>query len=233
MLLKETGKPLIQHTYETALTSREASKVVVATDSLEILDSVRQFGGEGYLTSPDHLSGTDRVAEVAAKFPDFEVIVNLQGDEPELPAEAIDLAVTLLKEKRDAVATTLAAPIVTQEKLVSPDCVKVVLDHNRRAMYFSRSAIPFPREGFERGWQSSSNYFLQHIGLYVYRNSFLQQFSKLPPSNAEKIESLEQLRVLQAGFPIYVAVLPATQQFPKGIDTAEDYAAFVNRQRTG
>lgn len=230
MLLCETGKSLIQHTYEAALQSELADKVIVGTDSEQILENVHGFGGEGCLTSSAHLSGTDRVAEVARQYPEFELIVNLQGDEPELPGRFIDQVIQMLKDNLNIQMGTLAVSLEDEDRIRSPDCVKVVVDAKGRALYFSRAAIPLARNDPSPLKKSGAFSYLQHIGLYVYRRELLENLVSLPPSPLELIESLEQLRVLQAGIDIYVAVIPDCDDCPKGIDTQADYAAFVSRQ---
>lgn len=226
MLLAETGKPLIQHTYETAIRARKPDKVVVATDHEEILDAVRKFGGEAMMTDPEAASGTDRVAEVARQFPDYSIFVNVQGDEPELEPESIDRAVQVLENDPEAVMSTLATPIRTVEQVLDPACVKVVFDHFFNALYFSRSPVPFARDGFENLVRVDPPLFHLHIGLYCYRNEFLQQLGSMPVSSYEETERLEQLRVLQNGHRIKTAVIPNASP---GIDTPDDYRAFVKR----
>ena len=231
LLLAKTGKTLIQHTYETAQTSQKASEVIVAADDPKIVSAVEAFGGRAVLTRPDHPSGTDRVAEIAATHPEFDLICNVQGDEPELPGEAIDLAIGLLERDPEAVMATLATPIRSANQLNDPNCVKVVVDTNSHAMYFSRSPLPYPRTWQSADWSDlnaqTAGPFLQHIGLYVYRREFLLIIPQLKIPDCERIESLEQLRVLHAGFEIAVGT---TDHPVVGIDTAEDYAAFVRRQ---
>ncbi len=229
MLLAETGRTLIEHTYRAAKRSRKADAVIVAADDQEIVKVVRDFGGEVMLTSVDHRSGSDRVAEVAAARPEFDLICNVQGDEPELSADAIDLAIETLERDTLAAVSTLAAPIRSREQLDDPNCVKVVLDQFAHAMYFSRSPLPYPRNFSDADWQAASSPFLQHIGLYVYRRQFLEELSLLPVPPCEQIESLEQLRVLYSGDKIAVGRISHSAP---GIDTAEDYAAFVRRQRS-
>src|SRR5262245_29670859 len=146
LLLSETGKPLIQHTYEAAAQAARPLGVIVAADCEEIAAVVRSFGGRVELTSPACASGTDRVAEVARKLPNVDIIVNVQGDEPEIAPQAIDLAIELLEREPAAVMSTLAAPIRSLERLHDPACVKVIFDQRGRAIYFSRAAIPFARE---------------------------------------------------------------------------------------
>ena len=231
LLLAKTGKTLIQHTYEAARTSVKASEVIVAADDPQVVSSVEAFGGNARLTRTDHHSGTDRVAEVAEAHPEFDLICNVQGDEPELPGEAIDLAIGMLERDSNAVMATLATPIRSSDQLDDPNCVKVVADGNDRAMYFSRSPLPYPRTWQSDDWNDLDARtrvpFLQHIGLYVYRRDFLLKIPQLQVPDCERIESLEQLRVLHAGFEIAVGTIDHPVV---GIDTAEDYAAFVRRQ---
>lgn len=228
MLLAETGKPLIQHTYESALSARRPAEVIVATDHEEIAAAVRAFGGRVEMTDPALPSGTDRVAEVARRLPAVDVVVNVQGDEPEAAGEAIDAMLDLLSLRPDAPMATVAAPLHRREALNDPACVKVVCDNRGRALYFSRSLIPFPREWDDRFVASESPVFLQHMGLYAYRRDFLLKLAQMPPSMLEQIERLEQLRVLEAGYPIHVALV---RQASVGIDTPEDYRRFVERYR--
>ena len=228
LLLRETGKTLIQHTYEAASRARRPSGVCVATDHDEILSEVRSFGGEAWLTSPDCASGTDRVAEIARRLPDVDIVVNVQGDEPELSGEAIDAAIGLLEERPELAMSTLATPIRQRDKLLDPSCVKVVFDARGRAMLFSRSPVPHAREWRDELLNADPPHFFQHIGLYAYRREFLLSLAALPPSPLEQLEKLEQLRVLEAGYAIAVAVVP---QATLGIDTPHDYRAFVERQR--
>lgn len=226
LLLAETGKPLIQHTYESARGARLPGGICVATDHLEIVQAVLAFGGRAEMTDPNAASGSDRVAEVAAKMPDVDIVVNVQGDEPEIAGSSIDLAIELLQSHPEAVMSTLATPIRSRRQLEDPACVKVVFDHRGRALYFSRSAIPRPREWNDELLAADPPHFYQHVGLYAYRRDFLSQLAAMPPSSLEQIEKLEQLRVLQAGYSILVGVV---DEPTFGIDTLEDYAAFVEK----
>lgn len=226
LLLKETGKPLIQHTYEAAKTSRSADRIIVAADDPELVACVEEFGGEAWLTDSRHPCGTDRIAEVAAQLPDYDLIANVQGDEPELAGSAIDLALSVFLEQPGAQMATLATPIRDRVTLESPNCVKVVTDHQYRALYFSRAPIPFVRDWDEAWLSHQPACFLQHIGLYAYRREFLLEISQAPPCSIEKLESLEQLRALHRGVPIHVRMLSHSA---RGIDTVEDYRAFVRR----
>lgn len=229
MLLSETGRPLIQHTYEAACRACRPSGVMVATDSEEIATVVRSFGGQAVLTSPQCASGTDRVAEVARARPDIEIFVNVQGDEPEMAGEAIDRAIDLLERHPEAPMSTLAAPIRERAKWLDPACVKVVFDRQQRALYFSRAPIPFARTWDDQLLAHQPPLFYQHLGIYAYRRSFLLELARLPRSATETVESLEQLRVLDAGYPILVGVI---EHATSGIDTPGDYAQFVARWRS-
>lgn len=233
MLLAETGKTLIQHTYEAASNSKIAEGVVVATDHPEIEAAVKNFGGRVMMTRADHASGTDRIAEVAGRFEelgfsDIEVVVNVQGDEPEIAGTAIDRLIQCLAENQDAAVSTLATPIRTKSLLLDMSCVKVVADDAGRAMYFSRSQIPAVRasDQIDSILQDVTPMFFQHIGVYAYRRQFLMQIPDLPRTFLEEMESLEQLRFLGSGWPVYVEVI---EDSGKGIDTPDDYEMFVKR----
>ena len=227
LLLRETGKSMIQHTYEAAHQAIRPAGICVATDHAEIFEEVSSFGGRVEMTDPEAPSGTDRVAEVARRMTDADIIVNLQGDEPEIAGNAIDLAIELLEENPEAVMSTLATPIRHQRQLKDPACVKVVFDHRGWALYFSRSVIPYPRRWNHTMLESDPPLFYQHVGLYAYRRDFLMKLASIPPSPLEQIEQLEQLRILQAGYSILVGVV---DEPTFGIDTPEDYRAFVAKQ---
>mgnify|MGYP002528080136 FL=1 len=226
LLLSETGKTVIQHTYESASQASRPLGVIVAADSQEIADVVQRFGGQSVLTDPAAATGTDRVAEAARSLPDADVIINVQGDEPEIAASAIDLTVRLLEENPHAVMATLATPIRSRRQLEDPSCVKVTFDSKGRALYFSRSPIPHAREGYDPLLSMDPPRFYQHIGLYAYRRDFLFQLAEMPPSPLEQVENLEQLRVLEAGHQILVGVVAEANV---GIDTRADYDTFVIR----
>jgi 3-deoxy-manno-octulosonate cytidylyltransferase (CMP-KDO synthetase) len=228
MLLRETGKTVLEHTYEAACRCRRPELVLVATDDGEIAAEVRRFGGRVVMTSPDCPSGTDRVAEAVRDLPRAEIIVNLQGDEPEADSAAIDRLFELLENHPVAAMATLATPIREREKLDDPSCVKVAFDNAGRAMYFSRSAIPHAREWSEELLAAVPAVFYQHLGIYAYRRPLLMQMPLWPVGRLEQIEKLEQLRVLENGTSILVTV---TENATRGIDTPDDYAAFVSRQR--
>lgn len=228
LLLNDTGKTLIQHTYEAASKATRADELIVATDHDEISQTVADFGGRAVMTDPELPSGTDRVAAAIADRTDIDLVVNVQGDEPEISGAAIDLAIEMLAADAGAVMSTLACPIHNEAKLNDPACVKVVFDQTQRAMYFSRSPIPHARDGASAWLGKKPNCFFQHIGLYVYRRDFLTKLAKLPPAQIEEVEKLEQLRVLSAGYAIQVGVV---EEAAAGIDTAADYRAFVERRQ--
>ena len=230
LLLAETGKTVIQHTYEAARRATRASGICVAADHEEIAAAVRAFGGQVLLTSPDCASGTDRVAEIARQMPEVEIFVNVQGDEPELSGGAIDLVIDLLARDPGAVMATLATPIRSRRQLEDPACVKVVFDRTGRALYFSRSPIPHARQWDDNLLTAEPAAFHQHIGLYAYRRDFLLRVAEIPRTPLERLENLEQLRVLESGYSIAVGVV---NEPTIGIDTPEDYRAFVERWRAG
>jgi 3-deoxy-manno-octulosonate cytidylyltransferase (CMP-KDO synthetase) len=230
LLLCETGKPLIQHTFEAASQATRPSGICVATDHSEILQAVQRFGGQAQMTNPQAACGTDRVAEVAARLPQIDIFVNVQGDAPELAGSSIDLVIQLLEENPDAVMSTLATPIRRRGQLDDPACVKVVFDARGRALYFRRSPIPHPRECDERFLTCEPPSFYQHVGLYAYRRDFLLRLAQMPQSKLEKLEKLEQLRVLEAGHSMLVGVV---DEPTFGIDTPADYQAFVEKRRRG
>jgi 3-deoxy-manno-octulosonate cytidylyltransferase (CMP-KDO synthetase) len=230
LLLAETGKTLVQHTYEAAGGATKPSGLVVAADHEEIAAAVRAFGGQVRMTSPACASGTDRVAEVARHLDDVDILVNVQGDEPELPGASIDLAIELLEQNPEMVMSTLATPIRRREVLDDPSCVKVVFDGRGRALYFSRSAIPHARQWSDGLLAADPPHFYLHIGLYAYRREFLLRLAELDRTPLEKLENLEQLRVLENGLAMIVGVVDEPTM---GIDTPEDYRAFVSRQRNG
>jgi 3-deoxy-manno-octulosonate cytidylyltransferase (CMP-KDO synthetase) len=221
-LLRQTGKYLIQHVYERACQARRADTVLVATDDSRIVSAVRRFGGEVVLTRRDHPSGSDRVAEVATQL-NADVIVNLQGDEPLVDPDALDLLIDRLRNDPHADMATLASPIHCEEQYQSPHCVKVVCDDAGRALYFSRSPVPCVRDG-KPDFDARPARFLQHIGLYAYRRRFLLELAAVPPAPLEQLEKLEQLRALALGCRMPVALV---EQPTLGVDTYDDYQRFV------
>lgn len=217
------GKPLVQHVYERAMESR-AGEIVIATDDQSIADVGRALGASVELTRKDHLSGSDRIAEVieARGWPADAVIVNLQGDEPCMPGALIDQVAEDLARNEGIGVATLADPITDWRLLVDPHVVKVVTDARGRALYFSRAPVPWHRDAFLRSSDSlpSGVPFLRHIGLYAYRAGFLRRFVTWAPAPLELAESLEQLRVLWQGHDIHVGI--ATHTPGPGVDTAAD-----------
>ena len=217
-------EPLVLHVARRALAAG-ARDVWVAADDDRIAQALEHSGVRIAMTSPDHASGTDRLAECAriAGWSDDTIVVNLQGDEPFAPAAGIRAAAETLA-KSDAEMATLATPIEDAATLFDPNAVKLVRADDGTGLYFSRAPIPWPRDAFaaDRSVLPDGGPWLRHIGLYAYRAGFLQRFAALPPGRLERIESLEQLRVLEAGFRIAVALSP--EPFPPGVDTPEDLA---------
>ena len=209
------GKPMIQHVYERACQAQLPNEVVVATDNEMVEKAVLDFGGKAVMTSPDHPSGTDRLAEVALMYPDVDVIVNVQGDEPMIPPEVIDRLAEAFNGDADLNMATMKV-VMDEEDYENPAAVKVVTDQQGYALYFSRSLMPYPRnkpEGFK---------VFKHVGIYAYRRNFLLKYAALAPTPLEKAESLEQLRALENGYKI--KVLESDFQ-GIGVDTPEDLAA--------
>ena len=207
------GKPMIQHVYEAAQGARLLDQIYVATDDQRIVHAVESFGGNVRLTSPDHKTGTDRIAEVAANL-DVDIVVNLQGDEPLLNPAMIDEVIQPLVDDPALPMSTLCVPILEEEALHDPNVVKAVFDQRGNALYFSRSLIPYPRKR-----DNFTAY--EHLGLYAYRKDFLMTYINLPQSRLEINESLEQLRVLEAGYRLKVAV-SAHPYDGVSVDTPED-----------
>lgn len=214
------GSPLILRVWERIRKMRVADRVVVATDAIEVLDVCRSAGAEAVITRSDHPSGTDRVAEVAAmaRYVGFDVIVNVQGDEPSVPEEAVEGAAKLVASGRFSLGTAAAPADASVQG--DPSVVKVVTDDAGRAMYFSRAPIPFLRD--ERDAGSLAPIVRRHIGVYAYQRAALARWVALPPHPLELVERLEQLRPLAAGIPIGVAAIGAVAG--GGIDTEEDLA---------
>ncbi|MDH3975823.1 MAG: 3-deoxy-manno-octulosonate cytidylyltransferase [Deltaproteobacteria bacterium] len=209
------GKPMIQHVYERVKMAKNVENVLVATDDQRIFDAVAAFGGEVLMTSSHHPTGTDRLAEVAAGI-DSDFIVNVQGDEPLIQPEMIDEAIAPMIDDPSLVMGTLKCLIKEPETLKESDIVKVVVDKDDFALYFSRFPIPFVRD--ESGEGRAVNYF-RHIGLYVYKRQFLLDFAAMKPSPLENAEKLEQLRALENGFKIKVVT---TDHESIGVDRPED-----------
>ncbi|MEA3292183.1 MAG: 3-deoxy-manno-octulosonate cytidylyltransferase [Pseudomonadota bacterium] len=228
-LLDLGGKPLVQRVVESAIKSG-AEAVCVATDDVRIQQAVEAFGGKAVMTSPDHLSGSDRIAEAAKTLglPDERIIVNVQGDEPDMPPALIDQVASLLAEKGEAVMATASAALEDAGQLTDPSVVKVVTDRNGYALYFSRATIPWVRgESDSDLAPGAERHIRRHIGIYAYRASFIREFSRRPPSPLEQLEKLEQLRALWQGEKIACAA--AVEAPAPGIDTEADLARTRRR----
>jgi 3-deoxy-manno-octulosonate cytidylyltransferase (CMP-KDO synthetase) len=241
VLAKDTGKFLIQHVYEQSRRAKLPDRVIIAADDKRIADAAKSFSAECIMTSPDCLSGTDRIAEAIQKLSAErcplnaeDIVVNLQADEPEIDPANIDTVAKLLVDNPSSQMATLAADFETKEQIADPNIVKVVTSHESRAtrdapvraIYFSRSVIPYDRE--HAGIGPKSNY-LRHLGIYAYRRDFLLKITKLPQTPLEKIEKLEQLRAIESGFDILVAKV---KHISPGIDTPVQYAEFVKRYKS-
>lgn len=197
------GKPMVQRVYEQARKSRRLSEVIVATDDERIFSCVESFGGKAVMTADSHQSGTDRCAEVVSKYAGFDVAVNIQGDEPFIDPTQIDILIECFTKPHVQIAT-LIKQIHTVDELFNTNTPKVVIDHDGRALYFSRQPIPFQRNIPEATWLQSQTYF-KHIGIYGYRTDILTALTRLPVSQLEQAESLEQLRWLENGYSIQTA----------------------------
>ena len=242
VLAKDTGKFLIQHVYEQAKLAKLPDRAIIAADDKRIVDAAKSFGAECIMTNPDCPSGTDRIAEAVGGL-DFDIVVNLQGDEPEIDPANIDTVARLLIDNPKCQMATLAADFETKEQIADPNLVKVtacsverIADSKKlpatryplsadcgKAIYFSRSVIPYDRE---KGGTGEIKNYLRHIGIYAYRKDFLLKITKLPQTPLEKLEKLEQLRAIENGFDILVAKVKHTCA---GIDTPEQSAEFVKR----
>ena len=205
------GETLVHRVYERAALAKLPDIVIVATDNEKIESEVRRFGGRVMMTSPDHPTGTDRLAEVAASLPDYDIVVNVQGDEPFINPDVIDSLAKMLAERDDLDMTTAAAPL-KEDEYDDPSAVKVVVNQKGEALYFSRSLIPYPRNEF-------SVPPLKHVGIYAYRRDFLLAYAGMKQTPLEKTESLEQLRALEMGYKIGVIRIDSEDI---GIDTEED-----------
>ncbi len=224
VLANKTGKYLVQHSYERALCAKGVSQVIIATDDDRVMQACRSFGAACVMTSVDHQSGTDRIAEAVKNNP-CDIVVNLQADEPEIDPAHIEKVAGLLVNNPDAAMATLIAPFETSEQIANPNIVKCVIDSRGKALYFSRSPIPYDRQtngiGDVKGcWR--------HLGIYAYRKSFLMEFTRLMPSFLEMSEKLEQLRALENGYTILTA---SVERVWDGVDTPEQYEAFVQRYK--
>lgn len=208
------GKPMIQRVYERVAQAKVPTDVIVATDDQRVFEVVKSFGGQVVMTSPNHLNGTDRLAEVATAHPDLDVIINVQGDEPLIDPSLIDeLGTLFLRDEAPVMATV--GTVLSEAEYNEPSAVKVICNRRGNAMYFSRSLVPYPRNAFVVPP-------LKHIGIYAYTRDFLLQYANMTPTPAEQTESLEQLRVLENGYDI--RVITTTARFI-GVDTPADLAA--------
>jgi 3-deoxy-manno-octulosonate cytidylyltransferase (CMP-KDO synthetase) len=242
-LLDIAGKPMICRVAERARAARYVDRVIVATDSAEILQAVQLEGFEAVLTSDSHVSGTDRIAEVVESIPEADIIVNLQGDEPLISPHTIEQAVARMKSEQGqadgAGIVTTWEPIDNLENLLNKDCVKVVVGDREQALYFSRSPMPFPREATERHGSPEASLisepelfknFRKHTGLYVYRRDVLLKFTQWQPTALEKFEGLEQLRALENG--VIIRVIQASTS-SIGVDTQQDLERVRDVFRSG
>jgi len=220
-LIAIQGRSLVEHVYRRACRA-SAQSIIIATDSEEILDAVTDFGGNGILTSPDHESGSDRIAECIdiMGWPDETLVVNLQGDEPLMPAACLDQVARILQKVPGADVASLYWPIDTPAAVHDSNVVKVVVGTDGQALYFSRSVIPYPRNVSVEAALDSGTSWNRHIGLYAYRASALRAFTRMQPSSLETLEKLEQLRFLEAGRRVVME--QASEFIPAGVDTTED-----------
>jgi 3-deoxy-manno-octulosonate cytidylyltransferase (CMP-KDO synthetase) len=252
VLAKDTGKYLVQHVWEKACRAKLPHKVIIATDDSRVVDAAKSFGAEAVLTSRDCASGTDRIAEAIESL-DVDIVINLQGDEPEIEPSSIDFLANLMLEAQSSKLktknygmATLAAPFQNADQIADPSIVKVIVAYSVErtagriklktqnsklktdcgsAIYFSRSVIPYDRQ---HGGVGPIKNYLRHLGIYAYRKDFLLKITKLPPSMLEKTESLEQLRGIENGFTILVGIVDKAST---GIDTPDQYAEFVKRYK--
>ena len=215
-LLRAKNKPIIQWVWEKASTASGADRVIVATDNELIFNACKDFGAEVEMTSSEHKSGSDRIAEVAERHPEIGYIINLQGDEPLIEQSNIELVIRDIKADENTDISTLVREIKEEHEINNPNLVKCVFDVNNYAMYFSRSKIPFERN-------KGKSKFYGHLGIYGYKREALFKMTKLARTPYEMAESLEQLRALQNGMRIKVAVV---ENIPVGIDTMEDFEHF-------
>ncbi len=216
------GKSMIQRVFEQAAKAETLTKVVVATDDERIFQHVLSFGGAAILTSDQHESGTDRCAEVAKQFPEFEGIINIQGDEPLIDPSQIDLLGATLSQN-DVQLATLIKQIKTEDELFNPNTPKVILNKNEQAIYFSRQPLPYLRGIAESEWLQNHTFY-KHIGIYGYRAQTLATITQLPVSSLEKAESLEQLRWIENGMAIQTAITDAESL---AVDTPEDLQKII------
>jgi 3-deoxy-manno-octulosonate cytidylyltransferase (CMP-KDO synthetase) len=217
-LVPLAGKAMIQRVWERVSQASSVSDVIIATDDERILKAAEAFGGRAQMTRPDHRSGTERVAEVAASHPDAEIVINVQGDEPLIEPAAIDTAVEAIVSDDDVNISTLAVPITHAPDIMDPNVVKTVLDFDGNALYFSRAPIPWVRD---RAAAAVHARFLKHLGLYAFRRAALLEFATFPQGDLERVEQLEQLRWMENGYRIRVA---ETEHDSVSVDMPEDVA---------
>ena len=216
---------MIARVYDRCCQAKTLDQVVVATDDQRIFDHVSSFGGEVMMTSKNHRSGTDRCAEVSAEHREVEIVVNIQGDEPFIDPKQIDQLVRLFDESSTVDIATLAKKIDSEKALMDPNIVKVVFNQQAEALYFSRSTIPYIRNLASGQWLRHHDFY-KHIGIYAFKNEVLQQCAQLPQGRLEIMESLEQLRWLEAGYKIRVGL---TELETMGVDTPEDLEKFETK----
>lgn len=227
IIASTTGRPLVQHVVDRVKLCRRIDQIVVAADHPRIADALKPFGTKVLLTDPAHPSGTDRIAEACRQI-DASIIVNVQGDEPEIEPALVDRLVDRMLDTNERMATA-AVPFPADEDVRDPNRVKVVVDHSGCALYFSRSPIPYDRdEQVKRGEIASP--WLLHLGLYAYRRDFLIDYASWKPTTLERLERLEQLRAVEHGVRIGVVI---ADRAAGGIDTPEQYNAFVRRFTQG
>lgn len=228
------GKPMIQHTYESALKSKLIDKIIIAVDDEKVFSVSKKFGAEVILTPRDIATGSDRIAFVAKNIPDADIIVNIQGDEPFIKGKMIDEAIEPLIFDRSVNVSTLAKRIDNIDEFRSPSIPKVVFDYNNFALYFSRSPIPYVRDARTNYERLEKGEIYKHIGLYVYRRESLLKFTSLEPTDLEKTEKLEQLRMLENGFRIKVVVTEFENlavDTPEDLDRARKYFAHMKKYK--
>ncbi len=232
-LVEIQGKPMIQWVWEQVQQCQRVTQTIVATDDNRIFQAVHSFGGQALMTSPDHPSGTDRVWEVAQQFPECDVIVNIQGDEPFMDPVVVDQAIEHSFNHPEADMVTLVTPFQSQQEWLNPNLVKAVLSQSNRALYFSRQSLPYYRDASEKdsskaslaGYPAESCY--RHLGFYLYRSSALAKFTQLDPSFLELAEKLEQLRALEADMRLDALIIESA---PIGVDTPEDLERLLLQQ---
>lgn len=224
MLASGSGRPLVQHVVDQVKQCKRVRQVIVATDDMRVIEALKAFGTTCVMTSAAHQSGTDRVAEVAARLDD-DIIVNVQGDEPEIEPHVVDGLIERMETSDDDLATA-ATPFKSLEDVKNPNMVKVVLSEGGHALYFSRSPIPFDRDATSKSGLDDPSFWKLHLGIYAYRRKFLLEFARWAPTMLEQTEKLEQLRALEHGRKIYVM---SVERATSGIDTPQQYEEFLRR----